>query len=370
MPDRRLPGERLAGEIATAVLRNIDPDEIVRNLDVDAIAQEIDVDRLLDRIDVDALVGRLDLDALVSRIDLDALIDRIDVDRIVERIDVDAVARRVPVGDLVSTAEIQAAVDNVDLGPALRRAGLADIVAQSLGQSSLDTVRRRIVVLDALVERASGKLLRQDVDTWPAGPQELVGDETGPLGELDGVHDGSAGWNLAGHYAGPLARILATAADVAGAVSSWTVLTTFLLSLLGRGFGLDVQLDESVGGLPFAVGLAVWIGMWFLVPLEVFGRTPAMGLLGMRVVRSDGDAPDFRRILLRSVVQAPSVLLAGVGYLWTFFDRHRRALHDRAAGTVVVWDWGDREATISSPMSRWVAGDSDPPREDEPAPTA
>jgi uncharacterized RDD family membrane protein YckC len=370
VPDRRLPGERLAGEIATAVLRNIDPDEIVRNLDVDAIAQQIDVDRLLERIDVDALVGRLDLDALVARIDLDALIERLDVDRIVDRLDIDAIARRVPVGDLVSTAEIQEAVDNVDLGPALRRAGLADIVAQSVGRSTLDTVRRRVVVLDALVERTSGKLLRQDVDSWPAGPRELVGDETGPLGELDGVHDGTAGFNLAGHYVGPFGRVLATAADVAGAVSSWTLLTTFVLSLLGRGFGFDVQLDESVGGLPFAIGLVLWIGTWFLLPLEVFGRTPAMGLLGMRVVASDGDVPSFRRILLRSLAQAPSVLVGGVGYLWLFVDQHRRALHDRAAGTVVVWDWGDREATISSPMSRWVAGDGDPPRQDQPAPTA
>lgn len=361
MPDRRLPGERLAGEIATAVLRNIDPDEIVRNLDVDAIAQEIDVD---------ALIGRLDVDALVQRIDLDALVDRIDIDRIVERLDVDAIARRVPVGDLVSTAEIQEAVDNLDLGPALRRAGLADIVAQSVGRSTLDTVRRRVVVLDALVERGSGKLLRQDVDSWPAGPRELVGDETGPLGELDGVHDGTAGFNLAGHYVGPLGRVLATAADVAGAVSSWTLITTFALSLLGRGFGLDVQLDESVGGLPFAIGLTLWIGTWFLLPMEIFGRTPAMGLLGMRVVTDDGDVPNFRRILVRSFAQAPSVLLLGMGYLWTFLDRHRRALHDMAAGTVVVWDWGDREATISSPMSRWVAGDGDPPRQEEPAPTA
>ncbi len=349
--DRRLPGERLAGEIATAVLRNIDANEIARN---------IDVDELVARIDVDALLARMDLDALLARIDLDRVVERLDVDAIVARIDVDAVARRVPIEDLVGTATIQRAVDGVDLGPALRRAGLADIVAQSVGRSTLDTVRRRIVAVDALGERLTGTLLRQDIDAWPAGPVQLVGDETGPLGEVDGTHDGAAGWNVAGHYVGPLGRALATTADVAGAVSSWTLVTTIVLTLLARGFGLDVNLTDPTGGIGFTIGLALWIGGWFLLPLEVFGRTPAMSLLGMRVVTHDGGVPGSRTILLRSVAQLPSVVLLGIGYVWTLFDRHRRTLHDRVARTAVVWDWGDREATIASPLGRWVAGSEGP----------
>ena len=339
MVERRLPGERLAGEIATAVLRNIDANEIARG---------IDVNELVARIDVDALVARMDLDALVARLDLDA---------IVARLDVDAIARRVPIEDLVGTAAIQRAVDGVDLGPALRRAGLADIVAQSVGRSTLDTVRRRIVAVDALGERLTAAILRQDIDTWPAGPQELVGDELGPLGDVDGVHDGEAGWNVAGHYVGPLGRILATAADVGGAVSSWTLVTTIVLTLLARGFGLEVSFTDPTGGVGFTIGLALWIGGWFLLPLEVFGRTPAMSLIGMRVVTREGGVPGFRRILLRSLVQLPSVVLFGAGYLVTLVDRRRRAAHDLVAGTSVVWDWGDREATIASPLSRWVARD-------------
>ena len=317
MADRRLPGERLAGEIATAVLRNIDANEIARN---------IDVDELVARIDVDALVARLDVDALVARLD------------------VEAIARRVPVEELVGTSTIQRAVDGVDLGPALRRAGLADIVAQSVGRSTLDTLRRRVVVIDALGERLTGNLLRQDIDSWPAGPVALVGDETGPLGDLDGGPEGVAAWNVAGQYVGPLGRALATVLDVTGAVSSWTLLTTIVLTLLARGF---------------TIGLALWIGGWFLLPLEVFGRTPAMGLLGRAVVTGDGRVPTFRRILLRSIVQLPSVVLFGIGYVWTLVDRQRRTLHDRVAGTAVVWDWGGRDATIASPLSRWVAGDDD-----------
>lgn len=342
MVDRRLPGERLAGEVAEAVLRGID------------------LDAVLARVDLDAALQRVDLDAVLARVDLDALLERVDVDRLVARIDVEALSRRIPVGELVTTAEIQAAVDGVDLGPALRRAGLADIVAQSLGQSTMSTVRRRVVVLDALSERLTGSLLRQDVDSWPAGPEQLVGDETGPLGQLDGQLDGARAWDVTGHFVGPLGRVLATALDVVGAVASWTLITSTLAGLV-TSFAGPEAVSGTAAGIAWAIGLALWIAGWFLLPLEVIGRTPAMSVLGMRVVTREGDVPRFRTLLLRSLVQAPAVLLLGVGYVTLLFDRRRRALHDIVAGTAVVWDWGGQEATIASPLGRWVArhGDED-----------
>ncbi len=329
MTDRWVPGERIAGEVAEAILRRVDLDEVLAHVDIDALVARIDVDALLQRVDVDALVARMDVDAL---------------------------SRRIPIGDLVSTADIQRAVDHIDLGPALERAGLADIVASSVGRSTIDTVRRRIVEVDALVERLSGQLLRQDVDSWPAGPYELVGDEKGPLGTRDAGVDGEDGYDVAGHYAGPLARIVATTLDIAGAVGSWSVLVTFVLSLLGRGFGVELDLAGSQGSTGFLVGLALWMAVWFLLPLEVFGRTPSMSVMGMRVVTAAGGPVGFRRTLGRTLLQLPSVLLLGLGYLPMLFDKRRRAAHDLIAGTAVVWDWGDREATIGSPLGRWVAG--------------
>ena len=359
MADRRRPGDRIAGEVAEAVLRGID---------LDAVVARIDLDAALARMDLDAALQRVDLDAVLARVDIDALLQRVDVDRIAARIDVDALSRRIPVGDLVSTADIQAAVDGVDLGPALRRAGLADIVAQSLGQSTMSTVRRRVVVLDALSERLSGSLMRQDVDSWPAGPEQLVGDETGPLGQLDGQLDGARAWDVTGHFVGPLGRVLATTLDVVGAVASWTLITSTLAGLV-TSFAGPEAVSGTTAGIAWAIGLSLWIAGWFLLPLEVVGRTPAMSVLGMRVVTREGDVPRFRTLLLRSLVQAPAVLLLGVGYLPVLFDKRRRALHDLVAGTSVVWDWGAQEATIASPLGRWVArhedvdatGDDPPP---------
>lgn len=369
MVDRRLPGERIAGEIATAIIRNIDADDVARNLDVDALAarldldavlRRIDVDTLVARLDVDALLARVDLDALLARVDLDALLARVDVDALVSRVDVEAIAHRVPVGEIVRTAEIQAAVDHVDLGPALRRAGLADIVAQSVGLSAVTTVRRRIVVVDALLTRLLATVTRQDVSSWPAGPSALVGDETGVLGDLEAEIDGEQAWDVSGHYVGTFGRVLASVLDVVGAIASWSLATTVVVTLLSAVFGIDlgiVDADGAVdatGSVGLVAGLGLWLAGWFLLPLEVVGRTPAMSALGMRVVTSDGDVPSFRRILWRSVVQVPSAGLAGVGYVSCVVDRRRRAVHDIVAGTSVVWDWGGGEAAVASPLGRWA----------------
>lgn len=338
MSTPRLPGERLAGEIATAVLRNIDPNEILAALDINALAA---------RVDVDALVARLDLDALIGRVDLDALVDRLDVE---------AIARRVPIERLIGASELQRVVDQLDLEPALRRAGLADIVADSVGRSTLDTVRRRVVVVDALGERLSGRLLRQHVDSWPAGPVRLVGAETGPLGDLDGSLAGQAGWDVSGHYVGPFGRILVAVTDLAAAIGSWSLITSVSVQLLGQVFGAELG-GGTTAAVVWGIGLTLWLLGWFLLPLEVVGRTPAMSLFGMRVVDRDGEVPGFGTLVVRTLAQAPSTLLFGLGYLLPFLDRHRRTLHDVVAGTTVVWDWGGREATIASPLGRWVAQD-------------
>lgn len=363
MADRRLPGDKLAGELAGAVLRQMDLDGVISRIDLQQALERVDFDRVLADVDIDALLEQVDLDAVVQRIDVERLVERIDLEALLERIDLDVVVS-MAIERAVETGSLQWAFDRVDLGPALERAGLAEIVAGSVGQTSLDTVRRRVVVLDALVARLTGAILRQSIDEWPAGPQQLVGDEKGPLGDIDAELGGNEAWDLSGHYAGPFARVLCTVGDVVGAVASYTFATTTLVSLLASVFGQDA-IGGSTQGLAWAIGLAVWIGAWFLLPLELVGRTPAMSLLGLRVVASDGSAPRFGQLLMRSVAQLPSVLLLGIGYVLMLFDKQRRTAHDMVGGTAVVWDWGDRGATVASPLGHWVARQPTVPKKDD-----
>jgi uncharacterized RDD family membrane protein YckC len=57
-----------------------------------------------------------------------------------------------------------------------------------------------------------------------------------------------------------------------------------------------------------------------------------------------------------------STLLFGVGFLGLFLQRERRGLHDLAAGSAVVYDWGDRPASLPTPLGDWLS------RHDRPSP--
>ena len=64
--------------------------------------------------------------------------------------------------------------------------------------------------------------------------------------------------------------------------------------------------------------------------------TLPMQTLGLRVKMADGTEASPRTALIRFLVALPSVLL-GVGFLWAIFDRESQALHDRIAGTRLVY---------------------------------
>ena len=77
------------------------------------------------------------------------------------------------------------------------------------------------------------------------------------------------------------------------------------------------------------------LGAFLLMELLLdasYGQTIGKRVVGIRVIRVDGDglAP-FRWLVLRTV-------LLGVLVPPVVWDRDRRGLHDRAAGTVVVVD--------------------------------
>ena len=42
--------------------------------------------------------------------------------------------------------------------------------------------------------------------------------------------------------------------------------------------------------------------------------------------------------MVRLIALAPSVVPAGLGWIWALFDREHRALHDHIAGTYLIVD--------------------------------
>lgn len=142
----------------------------------------------------------------------------------------------------------------------------------------------------------------------------------------------------------------------------------------GRRLGAFVLawlVDLLVLGLLAAIGvgehlLSLWAAWYFIhhVGMVAEGGTFGHRLLGLRVVRADGEQLSLLMATVRWLVECASALSLGFGYLWMLDEPQRRTWHDLAAGSVVVRESG--RAAVAAPD--WA---DDPPwqrAKPEPAP--
>jgi uncharacterized RDD family membrane protein YckC len=138
-------------------------------------------------------------------------------------------------------------------------------------------------------------------------------------------------------YAGLVTRIVAFVIDAA-VVNGIAFVVGAAASLAFSLFG--VSLDE----LPAAASVVVAAGGWLALNLVYFagswtltGQTTGMRLMTIRVVRADGECPILRQSLWRLVAMLIAAIPLFAGYLLILVDDRRRGLHDRLAGTFVVF---------------------------------
>ena len=105
---------------------------------------------------------------------------------------------------------------------------------------------------------------------------------------------------------------------------------------MGAGF-LDVILVSILGSivhvawLGFLIALAYFTGMWAWKGTTIGGI-----VIGLKVVRVDGDPVTFAVALVRALAAAFSIVVLFLGFLWIAWDAERQAWHDKIAGTVVL----------------------------------
>jgi uncharacterized RDD family membrane protein YckC len=131
----------------------------------------------------------------------------------------------------------------------------------------------------------------------------------------------------------------------------------FVVVLLGYpamfwGIGFIVGLlqfeQPSYPDLPPAVSAAVyttWVVTYFAGSWLVTARTLGQALLGLRVVKRRRRSIPVLWALIRCWVMLLTVFV--VGPVWLLVSRSRLAIHDRAAGTEVIYDWPPRQATVT-----------------------
>ena len=349
----------LPGALGERALDVVNPQSVLDHIDLDRLLERVDVDRLLERVDVDALLARVDVDRLLARVDIDALLARVDVHALLADVDVDA---------LLADVDVDALLARVDLEELVGRAGLPELIADSTSQvagSALDLLRRQLVGLDVAVIRLAQHVRRRRVADLPSGPPLLVEDPTWQVAPPDLTRSVTrARMEVSGYYAGFVSRAVSFVGDVLAATFAYTLTTAMLSWLAGLVFGPGV-LTADTHGPWWLAGLLVWYVLLWWGTTAVAGRTPVMGLVGLRIVARDGTPIRAGAALARTLTIPLSILVAGAGLLGVLFDPERRALHDRVARSTVVYDWGGRPAQLPSPISRWI-NEHDPGHPDEP----
>ncbi|MFL2639800.1 MAG: RDD family protein [Dehalococcoidia bacterium] len=79
-------------------------------------------------------------------------------------------------------------------------------------------------------------------------------------------------------------------------------------------------------------------------------------ILGLRVVRSNGDIAGLAHMWTRLSVSVFSYLPFGLGFFWAYYDRYNQTLHDKLMGTYVVLDepqLAERQRSSGSKAMFW-----------------
>jgi uncharacterized RDD family membrane protein YckC len=165
-------------------------------------------------------------------------------------------------------------------------------------------------------------------------------------------------------YAGLVSRGLGRAVDVTLLAVLVAGTTWLVKQFLGIDPGHCPEVREwwhlrarVCGYVPYAVPVAgVLIPPVYRVLFFVFaGQTPGMAVMGLRLLRADGRPVRTRQAVKRVLAFH---LTFGLGSVLIPVTERRRALHDIVAGTVVVYDWGDRELDVRRAIEQLRSADS------------
>jgi uncharacterized RDD family membrane protein YckC len=133
------------------------------------------------------------------------------------------------------------------------------------------------------------------------------------------------------------------AASIARRLASMLYEALLLLGVLALTFMvphlmLGVIWHQGVPGSLAWLHVFAVLGGYFLWFWLHGGQTLAMQTWKIRLESARTDSPPgWRQAIWRYVLCWPSVMFFGCGLVWALFDRDRQFLHDRLAGTRVVF---------------------------------
>ncbi|MBI3620051.1 RDD family protein [Candidatus Roizmanbacteria bacterium] len=91
--------------------------------------------------------------------------------------------------------------------------------------------------------------------------------------------------------------------------------------------------------LGIIISLACALAFFLIFWVNYDGATPGKKLLGIKIVKADGEKLTYPVAIIRYIgylVSAVTIFFFEIGYLWIIWDKKKQAFHDKIAGTVVV----------------------------------
>ena len=122
---------------------------------------------------------------------------------------------------------------------------------------------------------------------------------------------------------------------------------------------------RSLALLVLVINYSIWgessrYALYFLIIVDLIlmrnGQDWTARILGLRVVRSNGDIAGLAHMWTRFSVSVFSYLPFGLGFFWAYYDRYNQTLHDKLMGTYVVLDepqLAERQRSSGSKAMFW-----------------
>ena len=159
------------------------------------------------------------------------------------------------------------------------------------------------------------------------------------------THGVSSSYDHVSPYAGYRARLLAFLIDQVLLLSVFLSLVALAAGelFIASDYGEVDPSDRSyyiafsiIGAFP-----PLWV-LYHAVLWGISGKTLGKMIMGIQVVRRDGERIGFGRAALRTLAYTISAATLHIGTLLGLFGEERRAMHDILSGTVVATDEGVR----------------------------
>jgi len=116
---------------------------------------------------------------------------------------------------------------------------------------------------------------------------------------------------------------------------AYSALVTFALEMSNQGAPTE-NYQPMHQGYWFLAGWQLCIAAFYWFFWIRAGQTVGMKAWRLKLVSADGAPLSHRQCLIRVFVAPLSILLGGLGFLWSLFGPDRKTWHDLASNTRVI----------------------------------